>query len=72
MSAVAKERSRWWWLLVSLLVGLAVVAWGTCRGYPLIKDPHAVATIGRELGFDRDPKRGTAAITLLPFVMAII
>jgi hypothetical protein len=58
MSAVVKERSRWWWLLVSLMAGLAFVAWGAYRGYPLIKDPHAVATIGRELGCDQDPQGG--------------
>ncbi len=67
MSTVAKERSRWWWLLVSLLLGLAVVAWGTSRAYPLITDPHAVATIGRELGCDQDPQGGDSCTYVVTF-----
>jgi hypothetical protein len=67
MSAVAKERSRWAWLLVSFLAGLAVVGWGTYRGYPSFKDPHAVATIGRELGCDQDPQGGDSCNYVVTF-----
>ena len=67
MSAVSKEPSRWRWLLVCLLVGLAFVAWGTYRGYPLIKDPHAVATIARGLGCDQDPQGGDSCNYVVTF-----